>query len=191
MRHERRPAPARLSLLLAGLALAATPAAAQDPVTIDQVRITGAPAQPRGLAQDRFREAEYILGGQAAAGLMSPSGPAYGPAANQARAFQTGTGNASTIDMSGTGNSALQVVTGARNSVTQIQAGDQNSSTVTVFGNANTVGTRQEGSGADATITVRGNNNAVTAQQQGSNPLPVSITQVGNGGNVSVSRSGR
>ena len=38
------------------------------------------------------------------------------------------------------------------------------------------------------TITVRGDNDAISAQQQGNNALPISITQVGNGANVSVTR---
>lgn len=177
-----------LHLLALCTAATVTPAAAQDRVAIEQVqaRVLRPDAGP---GRPGIQESDYILNSQSGITLMSP-GPAVPtvPAGSQARVLQYGAGNAATVDMSGFGNTALQTVLGNRNAVTQEQSGNANLSTVTVFGNTNTVGTRQDGNGAAATVTVRGDGNVVSAQQQGNNPLPISISQVGNGGSVSVSR---
>jgi minor curlin subunit len=179
----------RAGLLLAVcVGATVTPAAAQDRVTIDQVQVRTI-RPDAGASRPAIQEADYILSSQSGITLMSP-GPALPtvPAGSQARVLQSGVGNTSTVDMSGNANAAFQSIVGARNTVTQEQSGSFNQSSVTVFGNTNTVGTRQDGNGAAATVTVRGDSNVVTAQQQGNNPLPISITQVGNGGSVSVSR---
>ncbi|APT33430.1 membrane Transport [Methylobacterium phyllosphaerae] len=185
MRRTRRSRTAGQVLLFV-LPLMAGSAAAQDRVAIEQIQALAQRAAA-GAPGRAIQESDYILGNQSGILLLSPSLPPQ-PAANQAQALQVGTGNISTIDMSGYGNVAVQSIIGARNTVTQQQTGSYNQSTVSVFGDSNTVGTRQDGSGAAATITVRGDNNAISAQQQGNNALPISITQVGNGANVSVTR---
>ncbi len=186
--HLRRFGRAARRLIPLALALGAGSASAQDRVAIEQIQASA--QRSTAAARPGIQESDYILGNQSGILLLDP-GPGAQPvtsAANQARALQVGTGNISTIDMSGYGNVAIQSIIGARNTVTQQQTGSYNQSTVSVFGDSNTVGTRQDGSGAAATITVRGDNNAISAQQQGNNALPISITQVGNGANVSVTR---
>lgn len=185
MRRTRRNRAAGRALLLAIL-LAAGPAVALDRVAIEQIQATAQRAAgPPGRG---IQESDYILGNQSGIMLLNPSVSSQSAAANQARALQIGSGNTATIDMSGYANTVVQSVVGSRNTVSQQQTGAYNQSTVSVYGDANTVGTRQDGNGAAATITVRGDNNAISAQQQGNNPLPISITQVGNGASVSVSR---
>lgn len=185
MRRTRCSRPAGRALLLV-LPFMAGPASAQDRVAIEQIQATAQRAAT-GASGRGIEESDYILGNQSGSMLLNPSFPPQ-PAANQARALQIGSGNVSTIDMAGFANTAVQSVIGARNAVTQQQSGSFNQSTVSVLGDSNTVGTRQDGTGAAATITVRGDNNAISAQQQGSNAPPISITQVGNGASVSVTR---
>lgn len=159
---------------------------AQDRVAIEQIQVTAQRAA--GASGRGIQESDYILGNQSGIVLLNPGFLSQAGTANQARALQVGSSNTASIDMSGYSNTVIQSVIGSRNTVSQQQAGAYNQSTVLVYGDANTVGTRQDGNGAAATITVRGDNNTISAQQQGNNPLPISITQVGNGASVSVSR---
>lgn len=178
-------------LLLLGLvaAIAAGSANAQERVSIEQVQVNARRSAAAPPATG-IQESDYILGAQSGIGLLNPGylPPSASAASNQARALQLGTGNVANIDQSGYANIAIQSVVGSQNTVTQMQTGGRNQSTISVIGNSNAVGTQQETSGAVAAITVRGDNNAITAQQSGNNPLPIGITQVGNGANVTVAR---
>lgn len=184
--HARPKGAIRLVAAVAAVA-SATSAIAQ--VAIQQVDVNAIRGQ-QGVPQRVTTEADYILGSQAGSLLLSPAAPTPQiPGISQARTLQIGNGNVSNIDTTGLANIAIQSVIGNQNSVSQQQNGNRNQSTVNVLGSGNSVGTQQQDvSGASATITIRGDNNSVSAEQV-RNATPVSITQVGNGGNVAVTVS--
>ncbi|MGU3668700.1 hypothetical protein ACLBX9_31360 [Methylobacterium sp. A49B] len=186
--YQRRAKGRALTLLV--LAFAAGSAAAQERVSIEQVQVR-AQRSTGGNPGTGIQESDYILGAQSGISLLSPGGyPAASSSAatNQARALQLGSGNVSTIDQLGSANIAIQNVIGAQNAVTQTQMGDGNRSAVSVVGNSNTIGTQQDGSRASAAITVVGSNNAITTQQSAADTGAISITRIGNGPPLTVSR---
>ena len=184
--YQRRATGRALTLLV--LVLAAGSAAAQERVLIEQVQVR-AQRSASGTPGTGIQESDYILGAQSGISLLNPGGyPAPSAAANQARALQLGAGNLANIDQAGSANIAIQSVIGAQNAVTQNQMGDGNRSTVSVVGNSNTVGTQQDGSRASAAVTVLGSNNAITTQQSATDTGAISITRIGNGPPLTVSR---
>jgi minor curlin subunit len=171
------------------VALAASSAAAQERVSIEQVQAY-AQRSATGSPATGIQENDYILGSQSGISLLNPDYPPTSAlaASNQARALQIGTGNVSNIDQSGYANIAVQSVIGAQNTVTQTQSGERNQSAVSIVGNSNVIGTQQEGSRASVAITVNGNNNAITTQQSANDTGAISITRNGTGAPLTVSR---
>lgn len=177
------------ALTLLVLAFSASSAAGQERIAIEQVQVR-AQRSAGGTPGAGIQESDYILGAQSGIMLLNPGYqiPSASAAANQARSLQIGAGNVATIDQSGSTNIAIQNVIGAQNTVTQTQVNDGNRSSVFVQGNSNTVGTQQDGSRASAAVTVLGNNNAITTQQSASDTGAISITRIGNGPALSVTR---
>jgi minor curlin subunit len=171
------------------VALAASSAAAQERVSIEQVQ-ANAQRSATGNPAVGIQESDYLLATQSGTSLLSPGyqAPSASAATNQARALQIGTGNVSNIDQTGYANIAVQSVIGAQNSVTQTQSGERNQSAVSIAGNSNIIGTQQEGSRASVAITVNGNNNAITTQQSANDTGAISITRNGTGAPLTISR---